>query len=162
MKTCLERTLLFPGSFDPFTLGHMSIVKRGLAVADRVIIAVGINEAKRCMFSADERVAAIKSLFSGEERVAVVTYRGLTVDAAREHGAGFILRGVRSIADFEYERNMADMNRALSGTETLLLFSEPELAHISSSGIRELIRFGRDISPFVPEGMQLPAKPASF
>ncbi len=158
MKTCHERTLLFPGSFDPFTRGHLSVVKRGLEIADRVIIAVGINEAKRCMFPAQERVASIKSLFAGDNRVEVVTYNGLTVDAVKEHKADFILRGVRSVADFEYERNMADMNRALAGTETVLLFSEPELAHISSSGIRELIRFGYDISPFIPEGMPLAIK----
>lgn len=156
MKTCHERKLLFPGSFDPFTKGHLSIVKRGLAIADRIVIAVGINEAKRCMFSADERVAAIKSLFASDDRIDVVTYDGLTVDAVKKSGTDGILRGVRTIADFEYERNMADMNRELSGVETVLLFSEPELAHISSSALRELIKFGRDITPFIPKGMTLP------
>ena len=158
MKICHKRTLLFPRSFDPFTKGHLSIVERGLKIADRIVVAVGINEAKRCMFSAEERVNAIKGVFAADERISVVTYGGLTVDAVKESDADGILRGVRTLADFEYERNMADMNRMLAGIETVLLFSEPELACISSSALRELIKFGRDISPFIPEGLMLPKK----
>lgn len=158
MKTCHERTLLFPGSFDPFTRGHLSIVERGLRIADRIVVAIGINDTKHCMFSTDERVNAVKGIFAGEERVCVVTYGGLTVDAVRAFGADGILRGVRTLADFEYERNMADMNRMLAGVETVLLYAEPGLSSISSSALRELIRFGHDITPFIPEGLILPWK----
>lgn len=146
-----ERIALFPGSFNPFTRGHASIVERGLALFDRIVIAVGVNPAKSTPETIEERLGSIRRLYVGEARVSVVAYDGLTVDAARSHGASFLLRGVRSVRDFEYERDMADINRRLSGVETVLLYSLPELAAVSSSIVRELDHFGADISEFLPE-----------
>lgn len=146
----LERIALYPGTFDPFTIGHKSIVERGLLIFDKIIIAVGINDAKRCYKPTEARVRHIKSVMAGEPRVEVTSYDGLTVDVAREHGAQFILRGVRTVADYEYERNLAYANRRISGIETVLLYTLPELQYISSTMVRDLDRCGYDISQFVP------------
>ncbi len=146
-----RRIAVFPGTFDPFTLGHQALVSRALGLFDEVVVAIGINDAKHTLFSLEERMEAIRRLYHGEPRVRVVSYDTLTVDLAKTLGAGFILRGVRSVADFEYEKTIADVNRRLSGIETVILFTEPEYAHISSSVVRELIRFGKDVSPFVPK-----------
>ena len=146
-----RRIAVFPGTFDPFTLGHQALVSRALGLFDEVVVANGINDAKHTLFSLEERMEAIRRLYHGEPRVRVVSYDTLTVDLAKTLGAGFILRGVRSVADFEYEKTIADVNRRLSGIETVILFTEPEYAHISSSVVRELIRFGKDVSPFVPK-----------
>lgn len=147
-----ERVALFPGSFRPFTAGHASVVERGLALFDRIVIAVGVNASKDVDGSAGaEAAAAIAALYEGNEKVSVVCYTGLTVDAARAAGAQFLLRGVRSVKDFEYERDMADMNRKLSGLETVLLYSLPELSALSSSVVRELAGYGVDVSPFLPK-----------
>lgn len=146
-----RRIALFPGSFDPFTVGHQSLVTRGLTLVDEIVIAIGINEHKRTCFTLEERIEAIRNLYRDEPRVKVGTYRSLTVDFAREVGAQFILRGIRSVGDFEYEKNIADVNRRIAGIETLLLFTEPEYACVSSSMVRELLHFGKDISPFLPK-----------
>ena len=150
-----RRIALFPGTFDPFTLGHQSLVERVLTCADAVVIAIGINEKKQTYYTLDQRVSAIQRLYADEPRVKVITYSGLTVDVAQQEGASFILRGVRSVIDFEYEKSIADVNRQLTGIETLLLFTEPAYAHISSSVVRELLHFGRDVSAFVPKETQL-------
>ena len=150
-----RRIALFPGTFDPFTLGHQSLVKRVLTCADAVVIAIGINEKKQTYYTLEQRVSAIRALYAEEPRVKVITYSGLTVDVAQQEGASFILRGVRSVIDFEYEKSIADVNRQLTGIETLLLFTEPAYAHISSSVVRELLHFGRDVSAFVPKETQL-------
>ncbi|MGN0206846.1 MAG: pantetheine-phosphate adenylyltransferase [Muribaculaceae bacterium] len=150
------RVALFPGSFDPFTIGHYSIVQRALPLFDRIVIAVGVNGAKRSMFSEQQRIEMIASLYRDEPRVEVVSYECLTVDLARRHHADFILRGVRMIADFEYEKNLAEVNRALAGIETVLLYTLPEYSHISSSIVRELIHYGRDVTACLPPGMALP------
>ena len=146
-----RRIALFPGTFDPFTLGHQSLVKRVLTCADAVVIAIGINEKKQTYYTLEQRVAAIRALFAEEPRVKVITYSGLTVDVAQQEQASFILRGVRSVIDFEYEKAIADVNRQLTGIETLLLFTEPAYAHISSSVVRELLHFGKDVSAFLPK-----------
>lgn len=148
----MDRTAIFAGSFDPFTIGHDSIVRRALPLFDRIVIGVGVNEAKRCMYPAEERVAAIASLYAGEPRIEVKAYSGLTVDLARQESAGFIIKGVRSVRDFEYEREQADINRIIGGVETLLLYAEPHLAAVSSSMVRELIHFGRSVDEFLPKG----------
>lgn len=150
-----RRIALFPGTFDPFTLGHQSLVKRVLTCADAVVIAIGINEKKQTYYTLEQRVSAIRALYAEEPRVKVITYSGLTVDVAQQEQASFILRGVRSVIDFEYEKSIADVNRQLTGIETLLLFTEPAYAHISSSVVRELLHFGRDVSAFVPKETQL-------
>ena len=144
------KTAIFPGTFDPFTKGHADIVARGLEIFDRIVIAVGVNENKQPAEGTDTRLATIAALYAYDDRVGVCAYTGLTVDFAREQDAQFILRGVRSMKDYEYERDIADMNYRLSGVETVLLFSRPELACISSSVVREIQHMGRDISEFLP------------
>jgi pantetheine-phosphate adenylyltransferase len=147
----MKKIALFPGSFDPFTLGHYAVVGRGLELVDEIVIAIGLNEKKATWFSPAERLAMIRRMYRGEERVRVEAYDSLTVDFAGKTGARFILRGVRTACDFEYEKNLADINRKLAGVETFILFAEPEHAHISSSLVRELLRYGKDISPFLPQ-----------
>ena len=146
---------IFPGSFDPFTLGHHSIVKRTLAFMDEVIVGIGINEGKRSLIPVEKRVDMIRRLYADEPRVKVEAYSGLTVDFAREQAAEFIIRGIRTVKDFEYEEGIADINRKLTGIETIFLFTEPELASVSSSVVRELLHYGKDVSMFLPEGMEL-------
>lgn len=146
----MSNTVLFPGSFDPFTLGHADIVRRALALFDEVVIAVGYNEQKSGWMPVQERVASIKRLYAEEPRVKVESYAGLTVDFARERGIEAIVRGVRTTADFEYEMQLADVNRQLTGIETVLLPASPQLASLSSSVVRELAHFGHDISAFLP------------
>ena len=146
---------IFPGSFDPFTLGHHSIVKRALSFMDEVIVGIGINEGKRSLIPVEKRVDMIRRLYADEPRVKVEAYSGLTVDFAREQGAEFIVRGIRTVKDFEYEEGIADINRKLTGIETIVLFTEPELASVSSRVVRELLHYGKDVSMFLPEGMEL-------
>ena len=150
-----KRIALFPGTFDPFTIGHQSLVERGLALVDEIVISIGINDKKRTHFSLERRLEAIRDLYKDNSRVRVMAYDQLTVDFAREVGAGFILRGIRTVNDFEYEKSIADVNRKLTGIETFILFTEPEHTHISSSIVRELLRYGRDVSQFIPEGLKL-------
>lgn len=145
-----RKIAIFPGSFDPFTVGHASIVRRGLPLFDEIVIGVGINEHKRTLYSCDERVEAIRRLYNDEPRIRVVSYNDLTVDLARREHARFILRGLRSVKDFEYERDIATMNERLAGIETVLLFTEPQYSSISSSVVRELIAFGKDVREFLP------------
>lgn len=147
--------LLFPGSFDPFTIGHLDLVQRALKIADGVVIAVGINESKKCMFTAQERVDAIARFFESEPRVSVLSYSGLTMDMVRKTGADAILRGVRSVSDFEFERNMADVNGKVGGVETIMLASAPQLQHVSSSVVRELALFGHDVSDMIIDTFDL-------
>ena len=146
----MARTALFAGTFDPYTLGHHAIVQRALTLFDNVVIAVGCNMGKQCMLSAGERVAAIEKVYAGDNRVRVVEYDCLTMDLAREVGATALLRGVRTVKDFEYERELADANRIVGGVETVLLVSEPEYAHISSTLVRELLKYGKDVSALLP------------
>ncbi len=153
MNTPAPRIAVFPGSFDPFTIGHASIVQRGLALFDRLVIGIGINERKAASQDTAHRLESLRRLYADEPRITVEAYRELTVDFARRHAARFILRGVRSYKDFEYEQQIADVNRRLSGIETVVLFTEPALACISSSMVRELAHFGKDIRPFLPEGL---------
>jgi pantetheine-phosphate adenylyltransferase len=147
------RTALFPGTFDPFTLGHRSIVHRGLALFDRIVIAVGINDAKRSMFTTEERLRQIEACFEDEPRVDICSYEGLTVECARDKNAGVILRGIRSLNDFEYERLLADVNQKISGIETVCLFTEPEYACIQSNVVRDLLLHQQDVRAFVPEAI---------
>ncbi len=153
--TQAKKTALFPGTFDPYTVGHESLVRRGLSLMDEIVIAIGVNESKRSYFSLDKRLEMIRVLYIDEPRVKVESYDSLTIDFARKVGAGYILRGIRSVVDFEYEKTIADMNRTISGIETFVLFTEPALTHISSTLVRELLRYGSDVSSFIPEGMKL-------
>ena len=146
---------IFPGTFDPFTIGHRSLVDRALNMVDELIIAIGINQHKKGYFPLETRKEAILNLYRDNPRVKVMTYETSTVDFAESVDAQFILRGIRSINDFEYEQTTADVNRKLSGIETFILFTEPEHRHISSSIVRELLRFHKDISDFVPKETKL-------
>ena len=143
-------TAIFPGTFDPFTIGHDALVRRALNIVDELFIAIGINTEKRTMLSLEERMERIAMLYKDEPRIHVVSYEGLTTDFAQSIGVQFIVRGVRSAIDFEYERNIADVNRMLTGIDTLLLISEPQYAAISSSMVRELAHFGKDIRSYLP------------
>ena len=151
----MKRKAIFPGTFDPFTIGHYSLVKRSLELVDEIVIAIGVNDTKKTYFSLDKRIDMIRSLYKDDSRIVVGTYDSLTVDYAKETGSNFIIRGIRSVNDFEYEKTIADMNRNISGIETIVLFTEPELTHISSTIVRELLRFGHDVSQFIPKGMSL-------
>ena len=143
-------TAIFPGTFDPFTIGHDALVRRALGIADELYIAIGINTEKRTMLTLEERMRRITALYEDEPRIHVVSYEGLTTDLAPSTAAKSTIRGVRSTIDFEYERNIADINRMLTGIDTILLISEPEYAAISSSMVRELAHFGKDISKYLP------------
>lgn len=151
----MTRRAIFPGTFDPFTVGHASIVNRSLGFMDELIIGIGINENKNTYFPIEKREEMIRRLYAHEPRVKVVSYDKLTVDLAKEWEARFVIRGVRTVKDFEYEANIADINRKLEGIETILLFTEPELSSVSSSVVRELLKFGKDISRFLPQGMTI-------
>ena len=144
------KTGLFAGSFDPFTIGHMSIVRRALPLFDRLIIGIGVNEHKQCMMSPLERKKAIEQLFEADDSVVVLPYSGLTAAIARSMGAAYIVKGVRSVRDFEAEREQADINRMLTGVETILLPAEPGLDSVSSTVVRVLSHFGKEVSPLLP------------
>ena len=141
---------LFPGSFDPFTLGHKSIVDRTLQFAEEVVIAIGVNAGKKSMFSLEERMSQIQKVYADEPRVKVASYEGLTTDFAESIGATAMVRGVRTAQDFEFERMLADVNRKLTGIETILLITEPQYSAISSSVVRELLSYGKDVKDFLP------------
>ena len=143
---------VFVGSFDPFTIGHDSIVRRALGLFDRLVVGVvGDQVHKPNMQPAEQRMQAIRQLYADEPKIEVKPYYGLAVDFAKEQGALYIIKGVRSVKDFEYEREQADINRQISGIETVLLFAEPRYASVSSSVVRELQHFGRDVSEFLPK-----------
>lgn len=148
------KTGIFVGSFDPFTIGHDNIVRRALPLFDRLIIGVvGDNVQKPYMQPAEERIKAIERLYADEPAVSVKAYYGLAIDFAKAENAHFIVKGVRSLKDFEYEREMADINRQLSNgsVETILFYADPQLSSVSSSMVRELAHFGQDISPYLPQ-----------
>ena len=143
-------TGIFIGSFDPFTIGHDAIVRRALPLFDKIVIGVGVNVRKKYLYSAEVRVKDIATLYADEPKIEVKAYSDLAVDFAKREGAQYIIKGVRSIKDFEYEREQADINRKIGGIDTLLLYAEPQYESVSSSMVRELIHFGRDVSEFLP------------
>ena len=145
------KTGLFTGSFDPSTIGHQSIVARVLPLFDKIVIGVGVNERKKYMYSAEVRVKEIAELYADNPKVEVRAFNDLAVDFAHREGAWFFVKGVRSVKDFEYEREQADINRMMGGIETLLVFAEPQHASVSSSLVRELIHFGKNAEMFLPK-----------
>ncbi len=146
---------IFPGSFDPFTIGHFSIVQRGLQLFDEIIIGIGVNQNKKTLFSTDQRLEMIRQAFANEPRVKVQVYNSLTVDFAQQVDAGYILRGLRTVADFEYERSIADANNKLTGIETVILFTEAQYAFISSTTVRDLIAYGKSIQAMLPPNVHI-------
>ena len=155
MSEPTKRTAIFPGTFDPFTIGHANIVMRTLNLFDEVVIAIGFNLNKRTFFTVEQRVRMIKKYYEKDKRVRVEAYDLLTVDFAMEIKADYIIRGIRTVADMEYERTISDINLKISGIDTLLFFTLPELTSVSSSICRELLRFGKDISMMLPESFEL-------
>lgn len=147
----MKRTGIFTGTFDPFTIGHDSIVRRSLPLFDRLIIAVAVSKLKNTDEEVAQRVDEIKAIYRDEGRIEVKAYSDLTIDMARREGAQFIVRGVRSIKDYEYERTQADFNRKFGNLETVLLFAEPGLESISSTLVRELKYFGHNVDEFLPD-----------
>jgi len=146
---------IFPGTFDPFTVGHYSIVMRGLTFFDEIVIGIGLNQSKKTLFSVEKRLDLIIQAFKDEPRVKIASYNSLTVDFAKSVEADYILRGLRSVGDFEYERTVADANRKLTGVETVILFTEAEYSFISSTVTRDLISYGKDISAFLPPNVKI-------
>jgi pantetheine-phosphate adenylyltransferase len=152
----MSRKAVFPGSFDPFTLGHEGIVRRALSLFDEIVIAVGANTLKKNYYSLETRKEMIKSVFRDEPRIRVEHYEGLTVDYCTSIGAGFLIRGLRTAADFEFERAIAQVNRVLeSGIESVFLLTVPEHSHINSTIVRDIISNGGDASIFVPSAIDL-------
>ena len=145
--------VIFPGSFDPFTIGHANLVDRAQKLFDEVIVAVGYNDQKHGWLPVEERVRALREYYNGNPKVRVESYTGLTVDFAQSQEARFILRGVRSVKDYEYELGIADINARLADIETVVLLADPTISGISSSVVRELHHFGRDITPWLPQGL---------
>ena len=146
---------IFPGSFDPFTIGHYSVVKRGLELFDHITIGVGSNCSKKSFFTLEKRLDIIRQAFHDEPRVSVKAYDSLTIDFAKEEKADFILRGVRSANDFEYEKSIADINKRLSSIETVLLFTEPQYSAVSSTIVRDLLSYGKEVAEFLPPEVKL-------
>ena len=146
---------IFPGTFDPFTIGHYSIVIRGLKLFDEIVIGIGVNQSKKTLFDPDKRIDIIKQAFKNEPQVSVQTYDSLTIDFAEKVNAKYILRGLRTVSDFEYEHSIANANRQLNGLETVLLFTEAEYSFISSTVVRDLLKYGRNINDFLPPGVEI-------
>lgn len=152
----MKRTALFPGSFDPFTAGHLNILKRALTMFDEVVVAVGINQDKRGFFDMPKRLDIINQATSGIAGVSVIQYDSLTIDLCRKLGIKHIVRGVRNMIDFETERSIADANRRLAtDIETIIIPTAQEFAHISSSAVRDILKHGGDYSEFIPKGVKL-------
>ncbi len=150
-----KKIALFPGSFDPITLGHLDIIERALPLFDEIRIAVGTNSAKKYLFSLEQRVSWIEATFAGEPKIKVITYEGLTVDFAQEQGVNFLLRGLRNPADFEFEKAIAQANREMVPTlETVFLLTSARYAYISSSIVREVYNHSGDYSRFVPDAVK--------
>jgi pantetheine-phosphate adenylyltransferase len=155
----MSRICLFPGTFDPVTLGHVDIINRAIPLFDSIIVGIGKNVAKAPMFSVEQRVAWINEIYRDEPKVKGAFYEGLTVDFCKAIGAKFILRGIRYVSDFEYEKTIADANRTLDKSiETIFLTGEPKYTSVASTIVRDIIRNGGDASPFLPEVVALSVK----
>ena len=147
----MQRICLFPGTFDPLTLGHVDIIIRALPLFDKIIVGIGINTSKAPMFTPEKRVNWVKAIFKNEPKVEGAVYEGLTVEFCKKVGAKFILRGIRYVSDFEYEKTIADANRTLDKSiETIFLTGEPKYTSVASTIVRDIIKNGGDASPFLP------------
>ena len=152
----MAKIAVFPGSFSPFTIGHQSIIDRSLALFDKIIIAIGINSEKNQYFSIEERMQWLKEIYEKHPKIEIKFYEGLTVDFCKKENAHFILRGLRDSHDFKFEKNIAQMNYELNNEiETIFLITPPEISHISSTTIRDIIKNGGDVSKFLPKQINL-------
>ena len=152
----MNKTAIFPGSFSPFTLGHRSVVDRALPLFDKIIIAIGINSKKNEYFSIEEREQWINEIYKKNSKIEVQFYEGLTVDLCEKVGANYILRGLRDSHDFKYEKNIAQTNKKLNDRiETIFIITPPEISHISSTIVRDIIKNGGDVSQFLPKEVDL-------
>ncbi|MFZ9472753.1 MAG: pantetheine-phosphate adenylyltransferase, partial [Sediminibacterium sp.] len=150
----MQRICLFPGTFDPVTLGHTDIINRALPLFDKIVVGIGINAAKNPMFTADQRKIWFEEIYKDEPKLTVETYDGLTIKFCQSIGAKFILRGIRYVSDFEYEKTIADANRTMdSKIETIFLTGEPKYTSVASTIVRDILRNGGDASPFLPEAV---------
>jgi pantetheine-phosphate adenylyltransferase len=150
----MQRICLFPGTFDPLTLGHTDIINRALPLFDKLVIGIGRNAYKQPMFSEEQRLEWLKEIYKDEPKIDALVYDGLTVECCREVGASFILRGIRYVNDFEYEKAIADMNRSIQGhIETVFLTCLPQYTSVASTLVRDVLRYGGDVSPFVPQAV---------
>ncbi|MCT4588663.1 MAG: pantetheine-phosphate adenylyltransferase [Carboxylicivirga sp.] len=149
------KVAIFPGSFDPFTVGHEDVVRRGLSLFDKIIIAVGYNSNKKDFFPLEDRMKWIRDVFEGDERVTVEKYEGLTVDFAKDINCTHILRGIRTAADFEYERAIAQVNKAMSGIDSVFLLTTPEHTPVNSSIVRDIVKHGGDAGQFLPDAIKI-------
>ncbi len=151
---CMLKIAVFPGSFDPFTKGHENVISRALPLFDKILIAIGHNSEKRSFFSLEKRLAMIGKLYQDEPRIEVTFYEGLTVDYCRQVKAQYLLRGLRTAADFEYERAIAQINRKMNPeVETVFILAVPEFTPVNSTIIREILKYGGDASQFLPDKM---------
>lgn len=152
----MERICLFPGTFDPITMGHVDVIKRCAGLFDKLIVAIGVNSNKTPMFSVEQRIAWIEEIFKDYPHISATSYQGLTINFCKEVGAQYMMRGIRYISDFEYEKAIADMNRLLMPeVETIFLTCAPEYSTISSTIVRDVIRNGGDVSKIVPPEIKL-------
>ncbi len=147
---------VFPGSFDPITIGHEDLVRRALPLFDTIIVAIGVNSSKKYLFPLEQRLAWIRSVFADEPKVVVAQFEGLTANFCKEVNSRFLLRGLRNASDFDYEKTISQINTIIGdGVETLFLISQPTYSHISSTIVREVIKGGGDVSSFLPKGLEL-------
>lgn len=152
----MSKIAIFPGSFDPITLGHVSVLDRALPLFDKIIVAIGINSGKNAMFTRDQRMEWIQTIYKGNPKIEVLSYEGLTVDLCKKHQSKFILRGLRSSLDFEYERSIAHMNKTMENDiETVFILTEQKYSAINSSIVREIIKNGGDVKQFLPESIKI-------
>jgi len=152
----MSKVAVFPGSFDPITVGHLALVKRALPLFDKIIVAIGENSQKKYLFDLDQRIAWLNAVFADEPKVEVDFFENLTAHYCQRIGANYLLRGLRNASDFDYEKTISQMNAIVgNGIETIFLISEPEHSHISSTIVREVIKWGGDASPFIPPSIEI-------
>ena len=147
----MSKIAIFPGSFDPLTIGHVDLVRRALPIFDEIVVAIGVNNQKKYLFTLEERLELLEEVFGKEEKVSVGHFQGLTAHYAKERGARYLLRGLRNASDFDYEKTISQLNNIVGeGLETIFLIAQPAYSHISSTIVREIIKGGGDASPFLP------------
>lgn len=150
----MKKIAVFPGSFDPITTGHVDLVKRALPLFDEIVVAVGVNSNKKYLFTLEQRLEWLNTVFADEPKVRVDHFQNLTADYCKKIGARYLLRGLRNASDFDYEKTISQLNNILGGNlETIFLISKPELSHISSTVVREIVKGGGDVTPFIPAQM---------